>query len=179
MSFIKYLVFLVLLFILGLAMLGLFNPHLEFEVEEEIIASVPNTWDAYRDTSRWHLWMTEGGGFIWQEGQGLREGARYSVGRVDGESVTQHVEKVITDSLIVIHNRFDSGIEKWDSIFFFVKNGKTQIVEKQIWNSGTFLENIKINFNRSNEEKAAKSRLESFRKMMEAPFLERERQMDL
>jgi hypothetical protein len=177
MSAIKYVLFLVVLFVLGLAMLGLFNPHLEFEVEEEVVSTISSTWDTYRDTSKWAQWKTKGGEMTWNEGTSLVKGANYTIKRRDGHIISETIDEMITDSVVVFLSEYENGIEKTTTVSFMFENGHTKITEHQVWETTHFVENIKINFNRSNEEKIAEKNLESFKKMIEQPFLDREKEM--
>lgn len=166
MNILKYIFFLVVLFFLGLGLLGMFNPGFEIEVEEEVIASVGKTWDTFSDTSTWDDWRTGWKEWQWENGLRVEEGTVYSWLSVDDQSFKSTIKEWHTDSLMVIESISQNGDHCLATLRYKLENGKTIITQKQEWKASNFKRNVGLNFKRASLEKTMEKDLEALKKLI-------------
>lgn len=168
MNIIKYLAVLLILFFLGLVLLGAFNPNMEAEMEEKVIASVRKTWDVFVDSSSWDTWKLNGSELKWIEGRKANIGTTYEIISSEGDNrFTETVVEANTDSLLVLQAEYENGQIRRSEITFSIGNGMTIISEKQTWSAPGFIQNVKLNFNKSAIVKSREKELERFKVMLE------------
>lgn len=163
----KYLALLITLFVIGLGLLGFFNPSFEVENEVEIISGLAPTWDVYTEgdtRSKWYV--LEGEGLLNQNNDDMKPGHEFTVIWDYGDTKVM-IDSISVDSL-VLSSATVSGIAKMkSSTTFWVENGFTHIKENQIWHGEGFLNNVKLNFDRSSLEKRIELRLKALKDMIE------------
>ncbi len=157
------------MFAMGLLLLGVFNPEMEVEEKNGIIASVYKTWDTYHDTSTWANWKTIDHKIEWLEGRPGAVGGKWRIYNDGGMNFTESLLEIYRDSLIVIRAEYDDSIERVSNIQFTMESGKTVVKEKQIWKAPGFFQNIELNFNQSSIAKKLENELKALKKEVEGP----------
>lgn len=164
MSWLKYVLFLILLFGIGAFLLGALNPGVKIEDDTTLYESKGGAWDAYLDTAKWHRWRMPYDKLIWKEGLRFQEGAHWELtSKTEGKAV-EIINQWIGDSLLGIQTvRGPFIVDR--QITFEIDNGKTRVTQEEQWSVDGLWENIKLNFNQSTLQKQLEIQLDSLQQI--------------